>query len=766
MATQRAARTSGSDLEARRHLLSGLPVTQRRELLAGVSTAVLEGGDGPPVLLLHGPAGNAIHWMEVIPDLAITHRVIAADLPGHGESQLTEDGGLDVEHVVAWLRELIEHTCPSPPVLVGHALGGAIAARFAADHGDRLSRLVLVDALGLTGFEPAPDFGLALNEFLAQPTERTFDELWRRCALDLDGVRRRVGERWEPLMAYNLERVRTPGVMAALDGLMAHFGLPAIPPAELERIAVPTTLIWGRGDRATALSIAEAASDRYGWALQVIEDCGDEPPIEQPAAFLRALRPALGTHGVTAPVSESHARALAAAGFRGEVVGRDDTAYDDLRRVFNGMIDRRPALIARCTDARDVSAAVNFACDSGLPLSVYGGGHNVTGNAVCDGGVTIDLRPMKGIEIDTSARTCRAEAGLTWGELDAATQRHGLALTGGRISTTGLGGLVLGGGSGWIERACGYSVDNLLSVETVTADGQILTASERENPDLFWATRGGGGNFGVATSFEFRLHPIGPTVLAGMLLYPAAMAAAVLRNFRDTMADAPDEVGSGVALLTAPHGESIPEPVRGQPVVGVIVCYAGSVELGQQALAPLREFGPPALDLVQPMPYTAVQQLLDESYPAGMRNYWTGDFLSGLPDEAIEVMCRFHLSAPSPLTQTATFPGGGALARVPDGTMAIGQRGAPFNIHITSLWADPADDEANIAWTRAFSAAMKPFTTGRVYVNFIGDEGQDRVIASFGAEGYARLQAIKQRYDADNLFCSNQNIKPSGAERT
>ncbi len=336
------------------------------------------------------------------------------------------------------------------------------------------------------------------------------------------------------------------------------------------------------------------------------------------------------------------------SGFYGEIVGREHPGYAELRKVFNGMIDRRPALIARCTHARDVSAAVNFARDSGLPVSVYGGGHNVTGNAVCDDGVTIDVRPMKGIEIDPLTRTCRAEAGLTWGELDAATQEHGLAVTGGRVSTTGLGGLVLGGGSGWIERKCGYTVDNLLSVEIVTADGQILTASESENPDLFWGTRGGGGNFGVVTSFELRLHPIGPTILGGMLMYPASMAAAVLRNFRDVMADAPDEVGSGVALLTAPPHEFVPEPVRGQPVVGVIVCYAGPVEEGEEALRPLRDFSPAAIDTVGPMPYLALQQLIDPGYPAGMRNYWTGDFLTGIPGEAIEVMCRLHLSKPSP----------------------------------------------------------------------------------------------------------------------
>jgi FAD/FMN-containing dehydrogenase len=394
---------------------------------------------------------------------------------------------------------------------------------------------------------------------------------------------------------------------------------------------------------------------------------------------------------------------------------------------------------------------------------VYGGGHNVTGNAVCDDGVTIDLRPMKAIEVDPVAGVCRAEAGLTWGELDAATQAHGLAVTGGRMSTTGLGGLIVGGGSGWIERTCGYAVDNLLSVEVVTADGSILTASASEHADLFWGTRGGGGNLGVATRFELRLHPIGPTVLGGILLYPAEAAAAVLRNFRDVMAGAPDEVGAGVALLTAPDADFVPVPVRGRPVVGVIACYAGRLDDAAEALRPLREFGPPAADLVAPMPYVQLQRLIDDAYPHGMRNYWTGGFLAGLPDEAIDSLCRFHRSVPSPLTQILVLPGGGAAARVPDGTMLIAERGAPFNLHITSLWAEPEDDEANIAWTRALSAAIKPHTTGRVYVNFIGDEGHERVVASFGRDGYARLQALKARYDPENLFASNQNVPPSVA---
>ena len=745
MATQNAQMTE--QIDARERLLAGIPLTERQRQLAGVSTAVLEGGEGPPMVLLHGPGGHAGHWVRVIGDLVATNALVVPDLPGQGNSKVS-GGPLDADRVMAWLSELIEDTCPSPPVLVGYALGGAIGARFACDHSDRVRELVLVDSLGLTPFEPAPDFGLALHGFLAEPTEHTHEALWRHCALDLDRLRQKMGAGWDAFEAYNLDRASTPSVQTALGELMEQFGGPAIDPAELERITVPTRLIWGRHDLATPLAAAEAAGARYGWPLEVIEDVGDDPPVEQPQAFVRALRAADGTGG------------LAAAGFGGEIVGRGHPHYDELRSVFNGMVDRRPALIARCTDAQDVSAAVDFAREGGLPVSVYGGGHNVTGNAVVDDGLTIDLRPMKGIDIDPEAHTCRAEAGLTWGELDAATQEHGLAVTGGRMSTTGLGGLVLGGGSGWIERKCGYSVDNLLSVEVVTADGRILTASESENPDLFWGTRGGGGNFGVATSFEFRLHPIGPTVVGGMLIYPAEMAAAALRNFRDVMADAPDEVGSGVALLTAPPADFVPEPVRGQPVVGVIVCHTGAPEEAEEALRPLREFGPPALDMVGPMPYVALQKLVDDSYPAGLRNYWTGDFLAGLPDEAIEVLARFHLSTPSPLTQILVLPGGGVLAQVPDGTMAIGERQAPFNIHITSLWPDPADDDANIAWTRDLSHALKSFTTGRVYVNFIGDEGEDRVVAAFGPS-YERLRVLKELYDPQNLFASNQNIKPS-----
>jgi FAD/FMN-containing dehydrogenase len=282
----------------------------------------------------------------------------------------------------------------------------------------------------------------------------------------------------------------------------------------------------------------------------------------------------------TAPSVLAEAEALRARAFSGEIVCPGDSGYDDYRSLHNAMFDRRPALIARCTSAQDVAAAVAYARDTGVPISVYSGGHSIPGHSVCEGGLMIDLRPMKGIEIDPEARTCRVGAGVIWRELDAATEEHGLAVTGGRMSTTGIAGFTLGGGSGWIERKCGYAVDNLVSVELVTADGEVLTASEYENPHLFWGVRGGGGNFGIVTSFGFRLHPLGPIVLGGMLMYPAEETADVLRNFRDVMAAARDEVCSGAALITAPHIDSVPEPVRGQPIVGVLLCYAGPLEEG------------------------------------------------------------------------------------------------------------------------------------------------------------------------------------------
>lgn len=448
-------------------------------------------------------------------------------------------------------------------------------------------------------------------------------------------------------------------------------------------------------------------------------------------------------------------------GFAGTLIHPNDPGYDEARAVFNAMIDRRPALIARCATAADVGAVIRLCTERGLPLTVYGGGHSVTGSAVADGAVCVDLRGMKGIAVDAEERIVRAEGGLTWGELDAATQEHGLAVTGGRVSTTGIGGLSLGSGSGWLERRFGFTCDNLVKAEVVTAAGELVVASADENPDLFWAIRGGGGNFGVVTAFHLRLHPIGPLLMGGMLLYPAPMAEAVVRNWRDVMLTAPDEVNSALAFITAPPEEFVPEPARGQPMLGMVLSYNGPIEEAEAALAPLREFGPPAADLVQPMPYVALQQLLDPANPSGRRNYWTADFLEELPDEAISAFVELANRPVSPFTQLLLVPGGGAIARVDDDATAFGQRSAPFNVHLLSMWTDPADDAVNIDYTRRLAATLKPWATGRVYLNYIGEEGPGRVEAAFGPERYARLRELKAKWDPDNLFRHNQNIPPA-----
>ncbi len=455
--------------------------------------------------------------------------------------------------------------------------------------------------------------------------------------------------------------------------------------------------------------------------------------------------------------------ALALDGFGGTVLRPGEALYDEARQVFNGMIDRRPALIARCGSVDDVVAVVNLARTDDLPLSVYGGGHGVTGSAVVDAGICLDLRGMREVTVDPEARTASIGGGATWGEVDAATQAHGLAVTGGRVSTTGVGGLTLGSGSGRLERKFGFVCDNLLSAEVVTADGTVVTAAADEHPDLFWALRGGGGNFGVVTRFDLRLHPLGPIVLGGMLLFPAAVAGELVRFYRDFMATAPDELGSGLAFITAPPEDFVPEPVRGQPVIGVVCLYAGPVADGEGVLGPLRGLPYLGVDMVQPMPYVAVQQLLDPPNPKGMQNYWTADFYGSLPDEAIDVLTGQATQPVSPMTQIILVPGGGAVARVGEDATAFGQRTAPWNIHYLSMWPDPADTARNIAYTRQLATAMKPWSTGRAYLNFLGDEGAGRVEVAFGEDTYARLAELKRTWDPSNLFRHNQNIAPAPA---
>ncbi|HVQ87843.1 MAG TPA: FAD-binding oxidoreductase [Actinomycetes bacterium] len=460
-------------------------------------------------------------------------------------------------------------------------------------------------------------------------------------------------------------------------------------------------------------------------------------------------------------MSATNASIIDAAEFHGRLIHPGDATYDESRSVFNALIDRSPAVIARCHDVSDVVTAVRAARAKELPLSVYGGGHGVTGSAVIDAGICIDMRDLDAISVNAAEQTAVVGAGCTWGQVDAATQEHGLAVTGGRVSSTGVAGLTLGSGSGWLERKLGFTCDNLLSVQVVTADARVVTASETENADLFWALRGGGGNFGIATEFTFRVSPIGPIVLGGLLLYPAAMATDVVRHWRDFMMDAPDEVGSGLAFITAPPADFVPEPARGKPVIGIIICYAGDIEAGQKVLAPLLEFGPPAVNMVQPMPYVAVQQMIDHGNEKGANNYWSGDFIAELPDKAVDALIDVATVPVSPMTQVILVRGGGAIARVAEDDTAFGQRDAAWNIHYLSMWTDDADTDKNIAYTRELVASLKPWTTGRLYLNFIGDEGPGRVAAAFGPEKFEKLQQLKAKWDPDNLFRNNQNIPPA-----
>jgi FAD/FMN-containing dehydrogenase len=447
-------------------------------------------------------------------------------------------------------------------------------------------------------------------------------------------------------------------------------------------------------------------------------------------------------------------------GFRGTLIHPGDAEYDEARTVFNGMIDRRPALIARCTSAEDVSAAVKFARAQRLPISVYGGGHGVTGSAVIDAGLVVDLRGMKAINVDPKAKTVRAEGGLNWGEFDAATFAHGLVCTGGRVTTTGIAGLALGSGSGWLERKYGFTCDNLFEAEVVTADGRIVRASETENSDLFWALRGGGGNFGIVTAFHLRLHELPPLVYAGMLVFPMERAAEVLVAYREFVTDAPDEVGSAFAYLCAPPVDFVPQEAWGMPIAAIVCCYAGPLEEGEQAFAPLRDLEP-LMNMTGPMPYVAVQQLLDPANPKGRLNYWSAEFLDDLPDKAVDALTELAGQPVSPYSQVIVMPGGGAISRVDENAMAFGQRHAPWNIHILSQWEDELDSEKNIAHTRAVSASIQPWASGRAYLNFIGDEGGSRVEAAFGPDKYKRLREIKKAWDPDNVFRHNQNIPPA-----
>jgi FAD/FMN-containing dehydrogenase len=448
--------------------------------------------------------------------------------------------------------------------------------------------------------------------------------------------------------------------------------------------------------------------------------------------------------------------------FAGELIRPDDPAYDEARGLFNGMIDKRPALIARCTGPQDVQIALAHARENNLVVAVRGGGHSTAGYSSCDDGIVIDTGPMKSVDIDVEGRTGRFGAGLTWGELDAATQEHGLAVTGGRVTHTGVAGLTLGSGSGWIDRTYGITCESLISAELVTADGSMVRASAEENADLFWGLKGGGGNFGVVTEFEFRLHPVGPIVFGGMIMHPRSVAGELLRFYRDFMDDAPDEVGGGLAFLTAPPEEFVPEEARGKPATGLILVYVGDPQQGEEVFRPLIEWGEPWVKMVQPMPYVAVQQMIDGGNPWGISEYFKVDYLEELPDEAIDAAVEKAAEIGSPFTQLIFGPLGGALARTDRSAMALHMPDAKWLYFCLAMWWDRSAAEAETAWARSFMETMRPWAAGTAPPNFISaDEGISRLRASYGDETFERLVALKDKYDPDNVFALNQNIPPS-----
>jgi FAD/FMN-containing dehydrogenase len=459
-------------------------------------------------------------------------------------------------------------------------------------------------------------------------------------------------------------------------------------------------------------------------------------------------------------MSETGALGALRQALSGELILPGDPGYDGAREVFNAMHDRRPAAIARCVSTEDIVAAVGFAREHGLVVAVRSGGHSVAGLSVCEGGLVIDLAGLKHVDIDPEARTARAGGGVLWGEFDVATQEHGLHTPGGRVTTTGIGGFTTGGGYGWTSSKFGLACDNLIAAEVVLADGHVVTTSDQENEDLFWGIRGGSGNFGIVTEFVFKLHELGPTVLAGLALWPIERAPDVLPAWRDYVDGAPDELSTACVVITAPPEDFVPDHLKGQTALGIAVLYVGDHEAGVPVLQPLRELRPD-LDHIQPMPYTAFQAMLDPSAPHGKRSYWRGEYLRGLSDDAIGTFLAHApalTAAAVPFSQMIIFRIGQGVAAMADEATAFSHRNADYLFHPISVWEDPADDERLIVANRAFCEAMRPFTTGGAYLNFTPE---DRVRDAYGEAKYGRLVELKDAYDPENIFRLNQNIEPS-----
>ena len=448
-----------------------------------------------------------------------------------------------------------------------------------------------------------------------------------------------------------------------------------------------------------------------------------------------------------------------ASRLRGELIQPGDATYDFARQVYNAMIDKHPALIARCADVADVMAGVNFARDSGLTLAVRGGGHNGPGLGVCDDGLVLDLSPMKGIRVDPAARTVRVEGGATWGSVDHATHAFGLATPSGFISSTGVGGLTLGGGIGYLARTYGLTIDNLLEVDMVLADGRFVTANATENSDLFWAVRGGGGNFGVVTSFLFKLHPIS-TVYGGPMIWPMEQSADLLKFWRDFIMTAPEDINGWFAFITVPPAPPFPEQFHMKKMCALVWCYTGPLDQAEERFKPIRAFGPPAVDFAGPIPLPALQSMFDALYPAGLQWYWKADFFRELNDRAIDLHVKYGAQLPTMHSTMHIYPINGAAHKVGTADTAFNFRDVNFAQVIVGVDPDPSQNARMIAWAKDYWLALHAYSAGGAYVNMVMDEGEDLVKAAYG-NNYARLAQIKATYDPKNLFHINQNIKPA-----
>jgi len=446
---------------------------------------------------------------------------------------------------------------------------------------------------------------------------------------------------------------------------------------------------------------------------------------------------------------------------RGPVIASEDAGYDEARSIWNAMIDKRPAAIVRCSGTADIIDALNFARDNQLPLSVRAGGHNIGGTALCDDGIVIDLSQMKGINVDLQAETVRVQPGVLLGDIDRETQAFGYVVPNGFVSQTGLSGLTLGGGFGWLTRKWGFTSDHLISADVVTTGGELVRASADQNADLFWGLRGGGGNFGIVASYEYRMRKLGPTVVAGMIVYPGDAAREVIDFYREFSASAPDELTCVLLLRIAPPAPFLPESVHGKPIAAIVVCYAGPVEEGEKAVKPLKEFGSPIADIIQPKPFRAHQAQLDGTQPPGRYYYWKSDYLPGVSEAARDTILERTGEFPSPESALIVFQLGGEAARIDDDVSAAAHRDAAYVLNVASSCVDPAKIDGCVSWARDTWSAMRPHSTGGAYVNFLTeDEGDDRTLAAYGREKYQRLAALKSKFDPDNLLRVNRNIRP------